>query len=607
MFHPPTRSRYRAALFLSAGLMPFFLAYPIYGLAVQLHKQVALPRLIGWLEAVALVGLVLAAGAAAVMAGLSAAPRWARAGRLLAFAGVAASLTATGLAVFFNQLRLAPPAVLLAALAAWGVLVTAFWRKDASEQALTLRALAIAGLAGLAAVFAAVPYVAAAALADRPRNPAALTPPASPAVAARAPRRIVLVTFDELRARSTSLGDPARDLTPALATLAKEATVFSACHSAGDQTSISMPTVLSGLRPSDVFGDVDNQMAYLRDGAISGVAAYLKPAGYRTTYSTMLVSPQSFGMRSEYDDGWAVGTFVENAFNGVGFLPLAETLDHVTPNRFKARRVSAMPYDVHPIYSVVEQGLAMYNEAPERSFLWVHMGLPHHPYYLIPRADLNKTIKPHQYKRVHPFLNGHRDDPGFYQDAYEGYVRYSDAMFGRLVDGLRASPHWEDTLLIVTADHGTLLDPANRSPYALGKVHEDITHVPLLIRAPGQARPGRVDVAVRHEDLVPTIVSQVYETVPPGFQGASLLAADLPPDRIGYSWALRPTSPFDPSRAQSVAAYQGTRKLTVSYPGETLWLTDWKADPAGRRDLRAAHPDQAAALHRWLEQELLPH
>jgi arylsulfatase A-like enzyme len=463
----------------------------------------------------------------------------------------------------------------------------------------------MAGLAGLVALFASTPYVVASAMADRPRNPAALTPPAAPPVAARAPKRIVLVTFDELRARSTSVGDPTRDLTPALAALAKEATVFSACHSAGDQTIVSMPTVLSGLRPSDVFGDVGSQMGYLRQGAISGVASYLKAAGYRTTYSTMLVSPQSFGMRGEYDDGWSVGTFVDNPFNGAGFLPIAETLAHVTPNRFKARRVSPLPFDLHPIYSVVEQGLAMYGEASERSFLWVHMGLPHHPYYLIPQKDFGKPIRPHEYKRVHPFLNGHLDDPQFYQDAYEGYVRFSDAMFGRLVEGLRASPHWEDTLLVVTADHGTLLEPANQSPYALGKVHEDITHVPLLIHAPGQVRPGRVATPARHEDLLPTIVSQVYEAVPAGFKGTSLLAPDLPPDRLGYSWAV-PASRFNPARRQSVAAYQGTRKLTLSYPGETLKLTDWTTDPTGKHDLSGAYPGQTAALHRWIRQELLP-
>lgn len=586
-----SESRARATFWLLAGTLPLVAALPIYPIAIQLHKQVALPRLLGLLEVMGLALVAMAAIAAVLTRRLAPHPALAGAGRALWFGAVAASLMLTGLAVFFNQPRLAPPTWLVGAGVAWLALVVTFWRKSPADQALTLRMLAVVGLGVLAALALAVPYVAVAAWTDQPRNPRSPMPPAATEALASAPRRIVLVTFDELRARTTSLVDPALDATPALAALAGEATWFSACHAAGDGTVLSMPTVLSGLRPPTVFSGDRNAMNVLRQGNISGVAAYLRAAGYHTAYAGMLAAPESFGMQAEYDESWWVAPFLKNPFNGQDFLPLREVASHVTPQRFKQRRSSKFAFDVHPIHSVVEQSLEMYRSGSERSFLWVHMGLPHHPYYVIPPADFDKPIKPNSYRRVHPFL--HKADAAFYTEAYNSYTRFSDAMFGQLIDGLRASPQWEDTLLIVTADHGTRLEPAKKHVYASGEVDEDITHVPLLVHAPGQRRPARVDAAVGHEDIVPTILSAVYPVPPAGFAGGPLLSG-LDPERVGSTWT---------QGKGDRAAYQGRFKLVVS-ADRTSRLTDWRADPLGVRDLSGAHAETAAALRTWLAREL---
>ena len=66
-------------------------------------------------------------------------------------------------------------------------------------------------------------------------------------------------------------------------------------------------------------------------------------------------------------------------------------------------------------------------------------------------------------------------------------VGAADTLVGELVDHLRASPAWEDTLLVVTSDHGTNLTPPD-----IGRMHvtdanrEEVYRVPLFIKAPGQ-------------------------------------------------------------------------------------------------------------------------
>jgi arylsulfatase A-like enzyme len=591
---------FRPRLLVALGLAPLLAAFPIYRLAIQIHKQLALPRFLGLLEVAALALAALALVAAC----MPIAPRAARWLRPALFAGVMANVALVGLAVNLNDPARTPPALGLGLAIALVAITAAFARKPGAEQAQSLHALSLFGRVPMALLALALPYVIAKALADQPRNPASPLPPAEVSLRPDAPKRIVLVTFDELRRRSTTLADPGRDTTPALAALADESDRFTNCHAAGDQTIVSMPTVLTGLRPPTLFGRIHNGMARIREGSVSGIADYMRAAGYHTAYSTMLVQPSSFGLGAGFDEGWSAAVFVDSPFNGRAFIPVGDVARTFVPQRFKPHRVSSMPFDVHPIYSVVEQALAQYREPAGRSFLWVHMGLPHHPYYRIPKSDLKKVIRPTDYRRVHPFLNGHLDDPGFYEAIYDDYTRFSDARLGDLLAGMRASPEWKDTLLIVTSDHGTRLVPTLPGPYAVGEAPEDITHVPLLIHRPGQHASKRVDVATRHEDIVPTILSQVYRDVPAGFQGASLLGAPLPTDRIGYTWAVPPSHDSGPGDRRAIVAYQGYLKLVEDYPAGTARLVDWRRDPEGRHDLSAAHPLVATRLKAWLASEL---
>jgi arylsulfatase A-like enzyme len=169
---------------------------------------------------------------------------------------------------------------------------------------------------------------------------------------------------------------------------------------------------------------------------------------------------------------------------------------------------------------------------------------------------------------------------------------------------MRATPEWKDTLLIVTSDHGSRLVPSLPGPYAVGEAPEDISHVPLLIHRPGQTTSRRVGAAARHEDIVPTILSQVYPAAPAGFKGDSLLAGPLPADRIGYTWAVPPSHEAGSTTRRTIAAYQGHWKLVQDYPAGTTSLVDWAHDPDGRHDLSAAHPAIAKRLTAWIGAEL---
>jgi arylsulfatase A-like enzyme len=89
---------------------------------------------------------------------------------------------------------------------------------------------------------------------------------------------------------------------------------------------------------------------------------------------------------------------------------------------------------------------------------------------------------------------------------YMGAIRYLDQQLGRLFRELKEGNLWDDTIIIITSDHGESL-----TEHGIFFDHHglyDVTvHVPLILRYPGiSAKAQRVKGFVQHTDLLPTIL-----------------------------------------------------------------------------------------------------
>src|SRR5690606_24139069 len=106
-----------------------------------------------------------------------------------------------------------------------------------------------------------------------------------------------------------------------------------------------------------------------------------------------------------------------------------------------------------------------------------------------------------------------------------------DAQLGRLIDALRRSGALDDTLLIVTADHGEEFYEHRNWRHG-NQLYNEVVHVPLTFRLPGRLAPGRRPDLSMSVDVFPTIVSLVGGQSPPeGLDGRPLFAAaDGAPD-----------------------------------------------------------------------------
>ncbi len=110
------------------------------------------------------------------------------------------------------------------------------------------------------------------------------------------------------------------------------------------------------------------------------------------------------------------------------------------------------------------------------------------------------------------------DTPAMRRDLadYFAAVQGADACVGAVLDALRETGRYEDTLIVFTSDNGYCYHRAKAS------VYEDGVHMPLIVRGPGVAGGRRLRDLMSHVDLVPTILDALGIPVPPNVQGRSL-------------------------------------------------------------------------------------
>jgi arylsulfatase A-like enzyme len=107
-------------------------------------------------------------------------------------------------------------------------------------------------------------------------------------------------------------------------------------------------------------------------------------------------------------------------------------------------------------------------------------------------------------------------------DVYDGAISYIDDELGRLLDGLRSRGLLDNTIVIVTSDHGEQFGEHGLFLHS-NSLYHPLLHVPLLISYPGRVPSGqRVDGRASLRDIPATIVELIGAAGDQVFPGASL-------------------------------------------------------------------------------------
>lgn len=170
--------------------------------------------------------------------------------------------------------------------------------------------------------------------------------------------------------------------------------------------------------------------------------------------------------------------------------------------------------------------------------------------------------------------------PAATRTAYRWEVEFVDAALGRLLARLDRLGWLEDSLVVVTSDHGEGLGDHD----LVGHVHQlydSLLAVPLILWSPGLVPAGEVDDRPsRLVDLLPTMAPLLGLPTDPAWRGRSLLAA--PP----AAPAVTVAATYRPQAREDVAAVVWDRhKLIWHRRTGTVELFDLTADPAEVHDL----------------------
>jgi len=166
-----------------------------------------------------------------------------------------------------------------------------------------------------------------------------------------------------------------------------------------------------------------------------------------------------------------------------------------------------------------------------------------------------------------------------YMQAYHACISFIDAQIGLLFDALERTGHWEDTIVILTSDHGYQL--GEHSMWGKVTLFEDCARIPLIVRVPGMTPPGAIAEGLAElVDLYPTLAELCDVPAPAHLQGRSLVPVlrdpGAPGKEVAYTVVAR--------GAQLGQAIRTERWRYARWPdGEELY--DLEKDPAELKNL----------------------
>lgn len=362
-------------------------------------------------------------------------------------------------------------------------------------------------LAAAPVVFLAVFLVASPARAIVRSDPQP-TNPGLPSVAK--PHRVVVVVLDELPLGTLLDGDGRidRELFPNLAALAARSTWYRNSTANAPYTDFAVPALLTGQYPDERVTD-------------------LSAAGHPDSLFTMLDGAYRFNVHETITDLCPRRMCGPTREPERGFGALTRDVATVwrqaaSPRRSRAEFHGEVAIRTAP--TSMRRFTASLTRADEPTLDFIHAVLPHQPWHLYPDGtDYEAFATPPG------ALLSWSSQPA----ADQGRARHllqtmaADRLVGGVMERLRTIGAWDDSLVVVTADHGVAFRSGEGIRSITGGNWSEIMWTPLFIKYPGQTLPVVDDRPAQTVDLVPTIADVLDARLPGRVDGRSLLATPV--------------------------------------------------------------------------------
>jgi arylsulfatase A-like enzyme len=443
---------------------------------------------------------------------------------------------------------------------------------------------------------------------------AVLLAAALPAAGCRGAARpnIVLLVMDTVRADRFSWSGAARVTAPRIEALARDATVYTQAFSPAPWTVPAHASLFTGRYPSAHRTDCGSLR--LPD-AETTLAEVLHEAGYRTVgYTANPWLGATYNFQQGFDTWGETWREVPEGSPDTGAALNNQRIERFL--RWYAGNPDARRQPFFLFANYFEAHLPYHPPEPERSRLLrpgadparvgrlTHLGHPDEMAFILGRSNLTS------------------EDLALLNDLYDGEVAYVDRRLGEVFDWLAETRLLDDTVVVVTSDHGENLGEHGLLDHKMS-VHATLLRVPLVVRWPRAVPAGsKVDRPVQLHDLFPTLLALAGADPK---QGSAIEAVLLP--GIAGGRGRDPDAPIVGEFAGPPVDF--LKVMTEAFPGADLsrfdrtlvslrrggdtlhWGSDGRHalyrtsdDPGETTDVAASEPDRvkrmAAEVDAWL-------
>jgi len=404
--------------------------------------------------------------------------------------------------------------------------------------------------------------------------------------------------------------------------------VFDDALSVAGYTLPSHASMFTGLYPSEHCTNNDNVRL---DDAYTTIAELLKRSGYRTylfSANPYIAADPAGNFTQGIDQAehpWSPA-YAAEALRIVRAKLDPEDRSSELPAVLAAARegrVQLTQGNIKAAGEIAKTALLRWlasSDAQKPFFVFLNYMEAHRP-YIPPRRFREQLLSPadvarsyqvdRSWQRMWEYTFGLRDYDGDEIDltraTYDAAVLELDDLLRDLLAGLREAGQLDDTIVIVTADHGEQLGEQHMLDHQYS-VYQAVLRVPLILYAPGRVAPGHETRPVMTFDLFPTLLELTGTAPPPDSRSHALSLLAPQAERVRF--AEEPATPkigiaqvaplhpgWDPSPFQRRlrALIEGSHKLIWGSDGRRA-LYDLASDPHETRDLAADQPELAAKL-----------
>lgn len=396
---------------------------------------------------------------------------------------------------------------------------------------------------------------------------------------------IILISVDTLRADHLGCYGYDRNTTLNIDRLARDSVLFTNAIAQSSWTLPSHMSLFTGLYPSGHGVIFDDRRLSERHITLAEI---LKKNGYRTVAFTD-------------------GGYVSQKFGYRGF------------DQFESNKHGSGQDGIESIYRKAVDWLRKNpsNQDSGPFFLFLHTYQPHAPYDPPPAYDIYSdksyrgiVVVPENgndyYESIKSGMS--REDYLYVIDKYDGDIRYTDHFLGKLFDELENLELYDESMIIITSDHGeNFLDHPDSGISYVGhnELYDEIVKVPLIIKTSKFPENKVIGSQVESIDIMPTVLELLNIAIPGEVEGeglVKLVKKGSHDEAFAFSERfLKPHNEHDEYRM----IRSSNRKLLLRSRNEPelleLELYDLENDPEEKRNLYADGAGSGKLLLRKLE------